>query len=252
MKTTAIHSPFSTFCEGPEDIEKGYHLFYLFHRRNYSKRIPKFKDSEILIVSCGVGYFQHFLNKLGYQNVKGIDSDPQKVEYGRKKGFVSECIDCFEYLEKTECKYDLIFAEQEVNHLTRDELIYFLNLCHLALKPKGKLIINAANCANPIISTEYLGNNIDHYTNITENSLKQYFSFTKFGVIEIFPHDFYVLWTNPLNYIARFFTGAVHILLRIIFKLYGKKNVIFTKRLGAAAVKQSGLSEDNQARTNND
>ena len=34
----AFHSPFTTFCEGPEDIEKGYRLFYHFHRRNFTQQ----------------------------------------------------------------------------------------------------------------------------------------------------------------------------------------------------------------------
>ena len=237
MKLTAIHSPFTTFCEGPEEIQKGYHLFYLFHRRNFLHRLPKEKNAEILVVSSGVGYFQYSLKKWGYNRVNGIDSDQVKVEYAAGKGFDSECADCFDYLEKIENRYDLIFAGQEVNHLTRDELIVFLKLSYKALKKDGVLIITAANCANPIISTEYLGNNIDHYTSFTENNMKQYFSMTPFEELEVFPHDFYVLWTNPLNYIAKFLTGCLHFFLKMIFRMYGKSNDIFTKRLGVIAKK---------------
>ena len=92
MDLTAKHSPFTTFCEGPVDIEKGYKLFLLFHKRNYFHRIPQNKDSEILVVSSGVGYFQYSLKKWSYNQVKGIDSDQVKVEYAQKKGFSSECI----------------------------------------------------------------------------------------------------------------------------------------------------------------
>jgi 2-polyprenyl-3-methyl-5-hydroxy-6-metoxy-1,4-benzoquinol methylase len=237
MKLTAIHSPFTTFCEGPDDIESSYRFFYLFHRRNFLHRLPKEKGIEILVISSGVGYFQYSLKKWGYTNVRGIDTDSEKAEYARKKGFLSECIDCFDYLEKNEDFYDLIFAEQEVNHLTRDEFLYFLSLCFNALKPNGQLIITAANCANPLIAPEYLGNNIDHYTSFTENNLMQFFSMTKFKEVEVFPHDFYVLWTNPLNYVAKIVTGGIHFLLKMLFKMYGKSNQIFTKRIGVIATK---------------
>jgi len=237
MKLTAIHSPFTSFCEGPEDIEKGYSLFYLFHKKNFFNRIPENKDADILVVSSGVGYFQYSLQQWGYKFVNGIDSDYNKVEYAKMKGFNSECIDCFDFLSTIENQYDLIFAEQEVNHLIRKEFIVFINSCYKALKHDGRLIITAANCANPLIATEYFGNNIDHYTSFTENNLKQYFSLTQFGEVEIFPHDFYVLWKNPLNYIAKVLTGSIHILLKIIFKMYGKSNKIFTKRFGALAIK---------------
>jgi 2-polyprenyl-3-methyl-5-hydroxy-6-metoxy-1,4-benzoquinol methylase len=237
MKLTAIHSPFTTFCEGPEDIEGGYKLYFLFHAKNYFHRMPKDKDAEILVVSSGVGYFQYTLREWEYRHVMGIDSDQIKVEYAKSKGFNSECSNCFDFLEQAENKYDFIFAEQEVNHLTRDEFKLFLKLCHNALKPNGRLIINAANCANPLIATEYLGNNIDHYISITENNLKQYFLLIPFKEVEVFPHDFYVLKNNPLNYVARAVVKIIHTLLEIVFKMYGKHNAIFTKRLGVVAIK---------------
>lgn len=237
MELTAIHSPFTTFCEGPEDIEGGYKLYFLFHTKNYFHRMPEDKDAEILVVSSGVGYFQYTLKEWEYRNVAGIDSDQIKVEYAKNKGYNSKCINCFDFLEQTENKYDLIFAEQEVNHLTRDEFILFLKLCHNALKPNGKVIINAANCANPLIATEYPGNNIDHYTSFTENNLRQYFSLVPFKEVEVFPHDFYVLKNNPLNYVAKAVVGIIHKLLKIIFSMYGKHNSIFTKRLGVVAIK---------------
>ena len=236
-KLTAIHSPFTTFCEGPDDVERGYRLFSLFYKRNYAQKIPKDRDSEILVVSSGVGYFQHFLEQRGYSHVTGVDSDHYKVEYAQKKGFSCVCADCFDFLAELENRYDLIFVEQEVNHLTRDELLVFLKMCFKALKTGGMLILSAANCANPLISSEYFGNNIDHYTSFTENSIRQYFSLTDFKEVKVFPHDFYVIWNNPLNYIAKLVTACLHFSFRMVFKMYGKSNKIFTKRLGALAIK---------------
>jgi len=237
MELTAKHSPFTTFCEGPEEIEGGYKLFLLFHAHNYLSRIPQDKNAKILVVSSGVGYFQNSLKEWGYTNVHGVDSDSSKVKYAQKKGFSSERVDCFDFLKQAKNKYDFIFAEQEMNHLTSSEVQLFLNLCHKALKTGGKLLVNAANCANPLISTEYLGNNIDHYTSFTENNMKQYFSLTEFKEIEVFPHDFYVLWNNPLNYVAKGVTSLIHLILKVLFKMYGKSNKIFTKRLGVLATK---------------
>lgn len=237
MKLKAVHSPFTTFCEGPENIENGYKLFYLFHKKNYFNRIPKDKNTNILVISSGVGYFQYSLKKWGYSNVLGIDSDSKKIAYAKEKGFNSEEGNCFEFLKDKENKFDLIFAEQEINHLTIEEVLIFLKLCYQALKPEGKLIINAANSANPFISTEYLGNNIDHFTSFTENNLRQCFSLVPFKKPVVFCHDFYVLWYNPLNYVAKAITSSIHLLLFILFKLYGKSNKLFTKRIGVMAEK---------------
>ncbi len=237
MKLTASFSPFTSFCEGPEDIESGFGLFLLFHKRNYGARIPEDRNAETLVVSSGVGYFQHFLKESGFRNVLGIDSDPEKVDYARKRGFRSECACAFEFLETRPEAFDFIFAEQEVNHLTRSEFKRFLELCYAALRPGGRVILAAANCANPLIATEYPGNNMDHYISLAENGIRQYFSLQPFREVHVFPHDFYVLKNNPLNYAAKFATGLFHLFLKIAFKMYGKSNRIFTKRLGVLAIK---------------
>ncbi len=240
MQLTACHSPFTTFCEGPEDIEKGYKLFNLFHLRNHADKLPDNRHAVILVTSSGVGYFQYFLQQLGYDNITGIDSDPAKVELAQKKGFNSQVGNCFEMLDKTHDRFDFIFAEQELNHLIREEVIEFFRRCHQALAPGGRLIITAANCANPLIAPEYFGNNIDHYTSFSENNIKQYFSMTDFTKLLIFPHDLYVLRNNPLNYLAKAITSCLHIFFKVIFRMYGKSNSIFTKRIGAIADKSPG------------
>ncbi len=238
MELTARESPFTTFCEGPANVEKGYDLFLLFHERNYRRRMPADRDARILVVSSGVGYFQNALKKWGYGRVEGVDSDERKVAAAREKGFQSTCADCFDFLAAVEEGYDLIFAEQELNHLTRDEVVVFLERCLHALNEGGALVVNAANCANPLIATEYTGNNIDHYTAFTENSARQYFRIAGFENVEVFPHDFYVLKHNPLNHVAKALTGCIHFTLKILFRMYGKSNSIFTKRFGVMAWKR--------------
>lgn len=238
MKLAALYSPFTSFCEGPEDIENGYELFFLFHRRNFYKYLPEDRNTRILVVSSGVGYFQSSLKHWGFKDVLGIDSDPEKVQYAVRKGFESRCENCFEFLDDKVGWYDFIFVEQEVNHLTKEEFVLFLNLCKSALKPEGRVLLSAANCANPLISTEYPGNNVDHFLAIAENGIRQYFDLCGFCDVQVFGHDFYVLWKNPLNYIAKITTSSIHFLLRILFKVYGKNNKIFTKRLGVLAYKK--------------
>ncbi len=238
MELKAKYSPFTTFCEGPENIEKGYNLFYLFHKTNYMNKLPQDTSANILIVSSGVGYFQYSLGRWGYTNVLGIDTDREKIAYAKDKGFNSECVHCFEYLKDKENEFDFIFVEQEVNHLTAEEFVAFLALCKQALKKAGTIIVCAANAANPLIATEYLGNNVDHYIQIAPHGMEQYLNLGGFNEFTLFSHDFYVIWHNPLNYVAKCITILLHAALRVVFMMYGKKNKIFTKRFGAIACKK--------------
>ena len=242
MKLTAMYAPFTSFCEGPRNIEKGFKLFNLFHEKNLKKYMPQASNAKIVVVSSGPGYMQDSLQKWGYTcDVLGIDSNETHVRYAQGKGFNSLTGDCLEYLDSHKESYDVIIAEQEVNHLTRDEFLRFLTIAYDALRPEGILLLSAANCANPLIATEYLGNNIDHYLSLSPHGMRQYFQLSPFNhkKIIIFAHDFYVIWYNPFNYIAKALTGCLHLLLRGMFALYGKNNRIFTKRFGVVAVKET-------------
>ena len=107
MKLSAKMESFDTFWEAPEDIEKGYGKFLKFYKRNYLRHIPKNRDINVLIISCGPGYFANLLKQEGYKNIFGIDSDPEKVSYAIQKGLPCEKQEAFSYLENCSQQYDL-------------------------------------------------------------------------------------------------------------------------------------------------
>ena len=142
---TAKIEPFDSFWEAPENIEKGYKSFYKFYKYNYLKHVPKDKNKKILVISCGPGYFVNLLTKGGYRDVLGIDSFPDKVRYAQERSLNCREANAIEYLEKSDEPYDVIFCEQELNHLTKQEILDFLNLCWQKLHKGGTLIVHALN-----------------------------------------------------------------------------------------------------------
>jgi len=236
---TAEVEPFDTFWEAPENIEKGYKSFGKFYKRNYLKYIPKNKKAIILVVSCGPGYFINLLKNEGYNNILGIDSDPEKIKRAKLKGLSCKVREGFAFLEENQESFDVIIAEQEINHLTKEEIIIFLNLCWQSLRKNGTLIIHSLNGANPIIGSEALAQNFNHYNTFTEYSLKQVLKYTKFTEIEIFPLNLYIFYENPLNYVGLFLDAILNLLYRVSFIFYGKSNKIFTKKIAAVCKKNS-------------
>ena len=105
--------------------------------------------------------------------VAGIDSDPAKVEHARRRGLPCEVAEAFPYLERSRGEFDVIIPEQELNHLTHQETIEFLQLCHAALRRAAASIVYAMNGANPFVGAENLAHNIDHFYIVTEYSLTQ-------------------------------------------------------------------------------
>ena len=240
VELTAKIEEFDTFWEGPEDVDKGYASFGQFYRANYLKNVPPDKNSNILVICCGPGYFVNLLRDESYSNVLGIDSDPEKVKYALEKGLNCRAERAFPFLMRTEDVYDMIFVEQEINHLTKDEIIQFLHLCWSRLRDGGTLIVHSLNGANPITGAEALAQNYDHYNTFTDYSLRQIISYCGFGDIQVIPLNLYVFYNNPFNYVAILIAGALSLFFRFSFQLYGKSNKIFTKKIAAVSRKKPG------------
>lgn len=232
---TAKIEPFDSFWEAPDDIEKGYRTFGMFYKDNYSQYFPTDKNAKILCVSCGPGYLVNLLTNLGYTNVEGIDSFTDKIAYARDKSLNCCVAFAFDFLaESNDSSYDLIFCEQEVNHLTKGEILEFLLLCRSKIRPHGQFICFALNGANPITGAEALAQNFDHQNTFTEYSLNQVLEHAGFVDIDVFGLNLYVFYKNPANYVAMFLAWTLSMLFRATYILYGKKNKIFTKKFAAA------------------
>lgn len=101
----------------------------------------------------------------------------------------------------------------------------------------GPIIAYGLNGANPLVASENLAHNIDHFNTLTEYSLGQILELGGFTRIQAFPLKIYVFWTNPLNYAGLLVTGAFELLFRIMFKLYGKNVKILSNKVAAVAYK---------------
>lgn len=230
---TAKVEPFDSFWEGPEDVEKGYEKFYQFYKYNYLSHVPKNTAAKILVVSCGPGYFVNLLSQYGYTNVLGIDSFPEKVEYARRRNLNCEAERAFPFLENHKNHFDVIFCEQELNHLTKEEIIEFLHLCRQSLVSGGTLIVHGLNGANPITGSEALAQNFDHYNTFTEYTLRQVLTFCQFRDVKVLPLNLYVFFFNPLNYVLMILDAVYSLFFTFSFMLYGKANRIWTKKIAA-------------------
>jgi len=234
---TARLEPFDSFWEGPEDVEKGYHSFGKFYRANYVRYLPADRDANILVISCGPGYFVNVLAELGYSRVLGIDSDPGKAALGAARGLNCRVGTAFEELSAVQDPLDVVVCEQELNHLTKSEMIEFLTLVHEKLRPGGRIICHGLNGANPIVGAETLAQNLDHFNSFTTYSFQQALECAGFHRIRTFGLHLYVFYGNPLNYVAWAVSSLLALTFRGLFLLYGKSNRTFTKKIGAVGFK---------------
>jgi SAM-dependent methyltransferase len=227
--------PFDSYWQAPKDVEKGFTSFTAYYRANYLGHMPADKQSRILVISCGPGYLVKMLRDCGYTCVLGIDSDAAKVEVARHHQLPCEVARAFEFLADKQSEYDVIIPEQELNHLTLEETIEFLSLCRQSLRPGGRVVVYAMNGANPMVGSENLSHNIDHFYNVTEYSLGQILQLAGFQQVRPFALKLYVFWKNPLNYVGLAVTATLEAIFRVMFTLYGKKVKILSKKVAAVA-----------------
>lgn len=227
--------PFDSYWQAPKDVEAGYAKFAAYYRANYLPHLPEDRDARILVVSCGPGYLVNLLREEGYRDLKGIDSDPEKVAHARRRGLPCETAEAFPFLEANREPFDAILPEQELNHLTLDEQIEFLGLCRRNLRPGGLLVVYGLNGANPLVGSENLAHNIDHFNTFTDYSLKQVLELGGFTDVRVLPLKLYVFWKNPLNYVGLAATTLLELFFRACFVLYGKDVKVLTKKLAAVA-----------------
>jgi len=228
--------PFDSYWQAPKDAEKGFTSFAAYYRSNYLPWMPQERSARILVISCGPGYLLKMLQDHGYSATLGIDSDPAKIAIAQRKSLPCQVAHAFEFLESQSGQFDVIVPEQELNHLTLDETIEFLQLCRRALRPGGRIVAYAMNGANPLVGSENLSHNIDHFYNVTEYSLEQILKLGGFHDVRVFALKLYVFWTNPLNYVGLTVTAVLEFMLRIIFRLYGKKVRVLSKKIAATGI----------------
>lgn len=237
LDLTAQIEPFDSFWEGPEDVEKGYDKFYQFYYHNYLKYFTVDYEARILVISCGPGYFVEMLKRNGYKHVVGIDSFDSKVKYAQQRDLDCHAERAFPFLAAHKESFEVIFCEQELNHLTKKEILLFLGLVKDSLVPGGTLIVHGLNGANPITGAEALAQNFDHYNTFTEYTLRQILDYSGFEQTQVFPLHLYVFYKNPFNYVAWGASALLSIIFRVCFVLYGKANKIFTKKIAACCRK---------------
>lgn len=240
---TAQIEPFDTFWEAPQDLEKGFGKFAKFYKRNYFKYMPPDRNSRTLVISCGAGYMVELIKKEGYADVLGIDSDPDKVAVAERRILNCRVANAFRFMRENTEPFDLVFVEQEINHLTKGEILTFLDLCHQNLNDGGTLFVHSLNGANPLTGSEALAQNFNHFNTFTEYSLRQILSYSGFDDIQVFPLNLYIFYENPVNYVGMVLNALLNVLFRAGFIFYGKENKIFAKKIAAVCRKQAGSRE---------
>lgn len=136
----------SRFQDAPEtfnvaDAHRGGQL-YDYRFRGW---LPARKEAAIVDLACGGGKLLYFFKQRGYQVISGVDISPEQVRLARQ--VVPEVIEgnVLDFLESHPQTFDLVTGLDIIEHFHKEEVLRFLDLCHAALRPGGRLILQTPN-----------------------------------------------------------------------------------------------------------
>ncbi len=187
----------------------------VFEKR-LGRHLPADKNATIVDLACGGGDFLYFLKRRGYTNLTGVDLSPQQVTLARQVIPQVEEGDVIAFLEKNPGRFDLITAFDLIEHLTKDEVLSFLEKAYAALKPGGKLILQTPNGDSPFVGTILYGD-FTHELCLNPASATKLLKLCGFGAVSCYEmgpvtHGF-VSWARRLLWIkVRLLLKFVHLI----------------------------------------
>jgi SAM-dependent methyltransferase len=172
-----------------------YDFLFRVYRKRFKTILPEDKKSRIIDIACGSGHFLYFLQKEGYMNTRGIDFSEEQLAKAQNAGVKHrEKADLFEFLPRHAGSFDLITANDIIEHLKKDEVLDFLDLIFYSLAPGGQILISTLN-AQSLLGARGIFIDFTHEQGFTPESLTQVMRVCNFEDVAIFGerpiiHDF--------------------------------------------------------------
>ncbi len=145
--------------------------------------LPESRDAAIADVACGPGWLLRFFVRRGYRDVNGVDGSAEQIELARRHAAGVEAGDLVAYLRARPGRFDLLTGLDIVEHFTKDEVLDFLDACHGALRPGGRLVLQTPNGESPFGGAVRYGD-FTHETCFTPALLAQLLELTGFARVE--------------------------------------------------------------------
>jgi len=161
-------------------------------RHYFGRLLPQDRGARILEFGCGYGVFLHFLRREGYQNVEGVEISPEQVELARRLGIPNvTCADGVAFLQDRPERYDCVVAIDVLDHFPKGQVFDVLRAVRNALRPEGRLIVQAVNGSGPLAGRLRYGD-FTHEFALTPDSARQLLGAAGFKDIRIFGTDPFV------------------------------------------------------------
>ena len=191
-----------------------YELLVKIYRERFKNILPRDKSAQIVDIACGAGHFLYFLQKEGYVNTLGIDMSDEQLAIAKKAGVVNiEKGDLFDFLKRNPGKFDVIIANDIIEHLYKDEVLDFLDTIYASLKPNRLVIIATLNAAS-LFGSNFIYIDFTHEVGFTPESLMQVMRLCNFMNVNVYGE------TPIIHDIRSFIRAVLWSIVKGIIKIY--------------------------------
>jgi 2-polyprenyl-3-methyl-5-hydroxy-6-metoxy-1,4-benzoquinol methylase len=156
----------------------------IFFQKRILKLLSHDKKISILDLGAGHGSLLYCLKQSGYENIKGVDISEEEVSIAKSRGIDVLHKDIFDYLEKVDERFDVVFVVDVLEHLDKSSLFRLLKLIQNVLTNRGVVIAQVPN-AEGVFGMRIRYGDITHEQSFTSKSIVQILTSIGFGDIVI-------------------------------------------------------------------
>lgn len=220
MEKNILDTYFSSHFQKLNDLSrKGFDHCAKVYSSIYKDFLPRDKNLMILDLGCGTGQFLYFLEKEGYRNYYGVDGSKQQIQFCKENGIKNvELSDAFKFLETKKDKFDVVVANDFLEHIQKQKLFEILDLIYNSLKTGGVLLLKVPNMSNPFgLKNRYM--DITHEIGFTEFSLSEALEMSGFKDVKVRGAPYIV--TSVGRAFGRVGKIIIHSFLKLLFLVQG-------------------------------
>lgn len=113
------------------------------------RHLPDDRNASLFELGAGMGLCIFALQKLGFRNIVGIDSDRSQVEAAERRCLPVQLVpvsDTLDWLRQRRGTFDFVYAIDVLEHIPRQALIEVVRAISESLKPGACFVCRVPNC----------------------------------------------------------------------------------------------------------
>lgn len=193
-------------------------LFQKFDANFWSILKTLDKNTPILEIGCGQGYFAHYLKKLWFQNYTGFDFDEKVVVKNNQQieWYKFYSTDVQQYLDENTNNIGMIFMSHVFEHLTKKDAMTLSEKIYTWLKPNGYWLNIMPNAGSLLWATYLRYTDVTHEILYNSNSFSQLLMASGFQK-ESIQHKNKTTSNLVLNWGRKIIISFLRILIKILW-----------------------------------